>query len=54
MPFASSLTSSAPSRVTARPAGRPQTVALSSTKPVMKSSYPPVGLPAFMRTRITL
>ncbi len=53
-PFASSLTSSAPSRVTATPAGRAQTVSLSSTKPVTKSSYSPVGLPSFMRTRITL
>ena len=54
VPFASSLTSSAPSRVTATPAGRPQTVVLSITKPVMKSSYSPVGRPPFMRTRITL
>ncbi len=53
-PFASSLTSSAPSRVTATPAGRAQTLLLSITKPVMKSSYSPVGLPSFMRTRITL
>ena len=54
VPFASSLTSSAPSRATATPTGRPHTVVLSITKPVMKSSYSPVGLPPFMRTRITL
>ena len=38
VPFASSLTRSAPSRATAMPAGRPQTLSLSSTNPVMKSS----------------
>ena len=54
VPFASSLTSSAPSRVTATPAGRPQALALSTRKPVMKSSYSPVGEPPFIRTRITL
>jgi hypothetical protein len=50
VPLPSSLTSSAPSVVTATPAGRPQTVSLSSRKPVMKSWYSPVGLPSFMRT----
>jgi len=38
VPLASSLTSKAPSRATAMPAGLPQTVASSSTNPVMKSS----------------
>ena len=54
VPFASSLTRSAPSRVTATPPGLPHALSLSTTKPVMKSSYSPVGLPSFMRTRITL
>jgi hypothetical protein len=54
VPLASSLTSSAPSRVTATPAGRPQALSLSTRNPVMKSSYSPVGAPSFMRTRITL
>jgi hypothetical protein len=38
VPLASSLTSRAPSRVTAMPAGRPHTVFSSSTNPVIKSS----------------
>jgi hypothetical protein len=54
VPFASSLTSSAPSWVTATPAGRPQTLSPSRTNPVRKSSYSPVGWPSFKRTRMTL
>jgi hypothetical protein len=38
VPLASSLTSRAPSRATAMPAGRPHTVPSSSTNPVIKSS----------------
>ena len=49
VPLASSLTSSAPSCVTATPAGRPQALSLSTRNPVMKSSYSPVGLPLLRR-----
>jgi len=39
---------------TATPTGRPQTLWLSTTNPVRKSSYSPVGTPWSSRTRTTL
>src|SRR4030081_2132541 len=55
VPFASSVTNSEPSFATATPNGRPQTSVLEITKPVMKSSYSPVGLPlASNNNRTTL
>jgi hypothetical protein len=50
----SSATSNAPSAATVTPAGRPQTSRSSSTMPVMKSWYSPVGTPFFIMTRTTL
>src|ERR1700724_836205 len=41
----SSVTSSEPSRATVTPTGRPQTCPLSTTNPVMKSSYSPFACP---------
>ena len=54
VPLLSSVTSNAPSCATATPTGRPQTLWLSTTNPVRKSSYSPVGTPWFSRTRTTL
>src|ERR1051326_1075308 len=45
VPLPSSVTSSDPSFATATPTGRPHTCFSDTTKPVMKSSYSPVGLP---------
>src|SRR5882762_8885757 len=45
VPLPSSVTNSEPSFATATPTGRPQTWESETTKPVMKSSYSPVGLP---------
>src|SRR5262249_49401296 len=53
VPFPSSLTRRAPSCATATPTGRAQTEESFTTKPVMKSSYSPVGIPSFRRARIT-
>src|SRR5262249_25688650 len=50
----SSLPSSEPSDASVTPTGRPHTFASSTTKPVTKSSYSPVGLPSVSGTRITL
>jgi hypothetical protein len=49
--LASSVTINEPSCATATPTGRPQTLCSSITKPVIKSSYSPVGMPL---CRITL
>ena len=54
VPLPSSDTSSAPSRATATPTGRPQTSESLTTKPVTKSSYSPVGTPSLRRMRMTL
>src|SRR3954471_7832409 len=53
-PLPASDTSSAPSFATATPTGRPHTSVSLTTNPVTKSSYSPVGLPSFIRIRITL
>jgi hypothetical protein len=42
-----------PDRRRATPTGRAQTEESFTTKPVMKSSYSPVGTPSFRRARIT-
>src|ERR1041385_9217271 len=54
VPLPSSVTNNAPSCATVTPTGRPQTFLLSTTKPVRKSSYCPVGTPSFSSTRMTL
>src|ERR1700738_5296100 len=54
VPFPSSVTSSAPSCATATLTGLPHTLSCSSTNPVRKSTYSPVGTPFLMRTRTTL
>ena len=54
VPLPSSLTISEPSLATAIPTGRPQTSSSDTTKPVMKSSYSPVGLPSLNDSRTTL
>src|SRR5688572_919555 len=54
VPLASSVISKAPSRATATPTGRPQTLRSVVTNPVRKSSYRPVGIPLFNGIRTTL
>jgi monoamine oxidase len=53
VPLPSSVTKSEPSLATATPTGRPQTSLSEMTKPVMKSSYSPVGLPLSSKSRRT-
>jgi hypothetical protein len=54
VPLPSSVTISDPSFASATPTGRPHTCFSETTKPVMKSSYSPVGLPFANGTRTTL
>ena len=49
----SSVTRNAPSFATVTPTGRPHTFPSGVTKPVMKSSYKPAGVPLWMGTRIS-